>query len=112
MVSLRTIVSAVAVLATAASAMPAASRLSARQLEYYKIAKRQNEMAKSQNLTDADIGQLYVLPTSRLPEPRTDAFRPQRPDVRASGVQVLRPGPPGVWQQDGREDEGHLGKCP
>ncbi|KAM4056274.1 ferritin-like domain-containing protein [Hirsutella rhossiliensis] len=55
MVSLKTIFSVAAVLATAASALPASIRLTSRQANYYKLAVRQNAMAKSMNLTDPVI---------------------------------------------------------
>ncbi|KAF4511091.1 hypothetical protein G6O67_002924 [Ophiocordyceps sinensis] len=57
MVSLKIIA---AVLATTVSALPASFRLTPRQLDYYKLAVRQNEMAKSMNLTNADIGQFAL----------------------------------------------------
>lgn len=56
MPSLKTTI--IALLATTATAMPAWPRLTARQLNYHTVARRQNDAAKKLGLNDFDILQL------------------------------------------------------
>ena len=53
-----------AMLANEISALPSSPKLSGTQLDYYHIAKRQNEAAVDLGLGDPDVLQLYVVPHS------------------------------------------------
>lgn len=56
MPSLRT--AAISLLAATAAALPSMPRLTARQLQYHDVAKRQNAAAQALGLDDFDILQL------------------------------------------------------
>lgn len=58
MISLRYTSTLLVLLATLASALPPAPKLTERQLGYYELARRQNEAAIALGLGDHDILQL------------------------------------------------------